>query len=479
MTQFSSFEKPVVTQWTSTVYTLDLPQLTALTDVVMFINFHVACGVSPTLEINSLGAKALKDSNGNALASGAIATDQTLEVMYDVSKGYFQILNTMTSVVTNGTIVTSFNKAIATTTLKAGEAININQQCCKTTYRIKLPTYADVLKTNVYGGSSVVNYWQCFEWKATANLSTLNALLVSSPTRNSGTSYSLTAKVYAISGTYGVNAVKTGSALYTSNTITGSANNVSAETFWWLTFTFNVSIPVWQYVVMIEGNAWGNGNVTIRGDLTGSYYWNSVDNTTPKPGENMYMVFNSTTTVAMLADASDIFLSDWVWYASETKTVNNNIILNTTGEITQIGALNDRTLWYLANTPGTLSLTAGTNVRLLAQGSGIDKVYLGRDSNDEILITNDVVYYTNTSGIAWGYFHAYFSWVNTWGMVIIQISPDNVTWRSRATFWFINGAWGYNDPAGECSIPAGYYFKVVFSWGDTQQNKYSYFRPTK
>lgn len=97
MVQFSSFEKPIVTAWTSTVYTLDLPQITSLSDFAMLVNFHVACGASPTIQINALGAKALVDKDWNAVVSGAIATDDTLQVTFDVSKNKFVIANTLST----------------------------------------------------------------------------------------------------------------------------------------------------------------------------------------------------------------------------------------------------------------------------------------------------------------------------------------------------------------------------------------------
>jgi len=95
MTQFTSFEKPVVTTGTNTAYQLTLPAITSLSDFVMHVNFHTACGNSPTIQINSLWAKYLKDSQWNNVTVNAIKTDDTLEVAFDVSKDCFEVIGSL------------------------------------------------------------------------------------------------------------------------------------------------------------------------------------------------------------------------------------------------------------------------------------------------------------------------------------------------------------------------------------------------
>ena len=95
MTQFASFEKPVVTTGTSTAYQLDLPSLSAMTDFAMLVNFHIACGDTPTIQINAFWAKAIKDSSGLALSADDIKADDTLNIMFDMSKDCFEIIGSL------------------------------------------------------------------------------------------------------------------------------------------------------------------------------------------------------------------------------------------------------------------------------------------------------------------------------------------------------------------------------------------------
>jgi hypothetical protein len=95
MTQFWSFEKPVVTTGTGTAYLLDLPSFSAYTDFAMLVNFHIDCDAGATIEINNFWAKALVDSAGVSVEAMAIKADDTLNIMFDVSKDCFEIIGSL------------------------------------------------------------------------------------------------------------------------------------------------------------------------------------------------------------------------------------------------------------------------------------------------------------------------------------------------------------------------------------------------
>jgi len=59
---FTTFEKAVVTTGTNIAYLVTAPSITAMTDMKMPVNFHVACGDNPTIQINGLGAIPLVNS---------------------------------------------------------------------------------------------------------------------------------------------------------------------------------------------------------------------------------------------------------------------------------------------------------------------------------------------------------------------------------------------------------------------------------
>lgn len=78
---------------TSTAYTFATTNLVTLnSNLLLWVYFHTGSGTSPTLNINSLGAKGLyKSSTGAAVASGNLVAGQAYPVMYDGISKFFVI----------------------------------------------------------------------------------------------------------------------------------------------------------------------------------------------------------------------------------------------------------------------------------------------------------------------------------------------------------------------------------------------------
>jgi hypothetical protein len=80
----------LTTAGTSTAYTIASPNatyasLTELNGVKLKIRFNATNGASPTLNVASLGAKAIQTASGTAVATGAILADSVHDVTYDNS----------------------------------------------------------------------------------------------------------------------------------------------------------------------------------------------------------------------------------------------------------------------------------------------------------------------------------------------------------------------------------------------------------
>ena len=88
----------IVTGGTSTAYTVTSNQVftnlaTALNGKMIGIVPHTTCGSSPTLNVDGLGAKALRNSPGQAVASGQLVSGAYYIVVYNNTDGCFYLLN--------------------------------------------------------------------------------------------------------------------------------------------------------------------------------------------------------------------------------------------------------------------------------------------------------------------------------------------------------------------------------------------------
>lgn len=98
---------PATTSGTSTAYTITYSVAPgALVDGMTFlVSFDQACGSSPTLNVNSLGAKTLQKYVGSSwsdVAAGDIQADQILRVTYNSTAGKFRVISPL-NVVPTGT----------------------------------------------------------------------------------------------------------------------------------------------------------------------------------------------------------------------------------------------------------------------------------------------------------------------------------------------------------------------------------------
>ena len=108
---FSQVE--IVSTGSSTAYIVNIPGVFPLRNGIE-INFraHVACGANPTLDVSGTGPTAItKNGNSTNLASGDIAANQIVKVVYDGSK--WQLISP-TANTSNGTVTSvSFSVAAA------------------------------------------------------------------------------------------------------------------------------------------------------------------------------------------------------------------------------------------------------------------------------------------------------------------------------------------------------------------------------
>lgn len=391
-------------------------------------------------------------------------------------------------------LVLSFNLPYSDHTMQAWETILEGQHTSTGTYQwVSIDVNTDNLKT--YSSPATINFGQCFIWEVAWNLTTLTTKWdgINYGSSNVRIDWSTTAKIYAITGTYGVDSTKTWPALYTSDVVPWSLYNQLAY-MWYASFdtthTFNDTIQPGTYVVMIEWNlstAFGSWwEIRIKWDAAwAAYAGNVVDDTTPVADQNIYGVFSSDEVLVYVSNATNALLSNWQWLATETKNIWETISLQLTWEIDQSWADDDWALWYLSDTPGELSLTPWTNVRIIAQWSDVDKARMWRDNYDTETITRNTTYYTNTWWVAGGAFSITYSWINVWWYVIISVSDDNITRKQVSKDWRIDGGWWDNSPAWQAIISAKQYFKVEYnpswpwSWISSYTDHWAYFRPIK
>lgn len=85
----------LVTAGTSSAYTLTTNTVhAALADQSMLaFRLHVANAASPTLNVDSLGAKALVNTTGTELETGAVATDQIIIVVYNATDDVYNMVS--------------------------------------------------------------------------------------------------------------------------------------------------------------------------------------------------------------------------------------------------------------------------------------------------------------------------------------------------------------------------------------------------
>lgn len=481
------------TAGTLTAYTLALDGFSLVDEISLLIEFHTTCGDNATININSTGAKNLKNSSWSNVVTWDLKSTWRYQVTYDITTDSYIVWTLVPSEIPGAGytgIINGFNLPYNDDSYLAVETITAGQHCCKQVYDgIELPDRSATLQS-MTGPSTPMLYWQCFYLPVDSAVTTIESIMRGYSNYQVTAHATLVAKIYAITGTYWVDAVPTWSALYTSNTLTPTRYEQVLWFDYTAIFTFGATIPAWYYCMMIEWTiyhtspGWQSGiYLNILWDTTSPiYYGNTVDNTTPMPGVNMNFDLNMTPVdVVAVADASDSDRSDWAWQATESKIANESIVLQDQWEMDQTGAINDRALRYLSNTPGELSTTPGTNVRIIWQGSDTDKIWAGRDNYETLALTYNNVYFTNTAGVAEWSFHVAYWWIQVWWYVIISISDDNVTRHRVGVFGFIFGSWWINDPAWSAIIPAGVYFKVEYSisgWW-TITDYWCNFRPIK
>lgn len=390
---------------------------------------------------------------------------------------------------TGGTgTIPGFNEPYHDNTYKAVETIAIWEHCCKQTYSgIHLLDHADYLFSQA-NPIIAKKFWQCVYVPVSGYLVTIAPWITFFDGYQSF-AYTCDAAIYAITWTYGVDATPTGPALYTAPQQGWSTGWSGATSNWSPAFVFNTNLPAGYYCVEFTLNfgwGWGLGPWTqIYWDNTSpAYFGNAVeDSITPHVGMNMYLnLIMTPQTVAALANANNVATADWIWVATENKNADEDIIIQDRGEITHSWAFNDDAIWYLRDVAWQISLVPWTNVRIIWQWSGTNKIWMWRTQTmTEINITQDLVYYTNTELVAEWSFHVAYGGIQMWGYVNIQISDDNSTRYTLNKSGNINGSGWDNDPGCQAIIPIGKFFKIWFdvAWGATITPRRCRIRPIK
>lgn len=465
------------TAGTLTAYTLALAGFSLVDEISLLIEFHTTCGDNATININSTWAKNLKNSSGSNVVTWDLKSTWRYQVTYDVTTDSYIVWTLVPSEIPGAGytgIINGFNLPYNDDSYLAVETITLWQHCCRQIYDgIELTDRSATLQSMTWPATPI-HYWQCFYLPIDSDVTTIESIMRGYSNYQVTAHATLVAKIYAITGTYWVDAVPTWSALYTSNTLTPTRYEQVLWFYYTAIFTFGSTIPAWYYCMMIEwtiyhtSRGWQSGvSLSILGDTTSVVYdWNTVDDTTPVPNVNMNFDLNTTPVdVVAVADASDISRSDRVWQATESKIANESIVLQDQWEIDQTWALNDRALRYLSDTPGEISTTPWTNLSIIAQGSGTDKAWMGRIQEDDTIdITNTDVHYTNTECILEANFFVTYSGTQYWASIEVQISDDNVTYVKLAKTDGFGQFTADNNPAIQCRIPAWKFFKVLYTY---------------
>lgn len=217
-----------------------------------------------------------------------------------------------------------------------------------------------------------IAWWPYFNWTMNIGhafttsqdneLFWIDVLLTLSKQNATPGNYSFEAKLYAASWTVWSTAVPTGPALATSNTIAFSSWELSNNGYG-LSFIFPwVNIPAWDYCISIEWSwstgAWAWNNVWLRAWVWWSHYGNSYQNWVAVASDIVFAV--KLKWFAMLSSAAAVWTAKYLWQATESKLIWEDINIKTRGTITQTGATNDESIRYLSNTPWVLASSAWT-----------------------------------------------------------------------------------------------------------------------
>jgi hypothetical protein len=337
--------------------TVTLPLLTG-NDTFMFKDFHKASAsdINTGTEDNKyITPKAIKDSHnvpsvapgdsGNVLTSDG--TDWVSSAPSSGSSESSQISFIAGEDLTAGDAVRIYNPSIITTLDSYSES-NVN-------------TYDYAL---AYGNKDAIG--QTFKPSVCANISTCKFYLKN----NGATTGNAVAKIYAMTGTYGTNGVPTGSALATSNNYDVSGLTTSPAL---ITFTFATPyllIKDTEYCLTIEwaGNAGGN------------YIQPGQDSSSPSHGGNMfghntggsysaYSNYDAAFYVYGVEAAGYVYKTKandtnklaFIGFASETKTATQAINIDIAGANISQTELTIGSTYYLSDTAGSISSSAGTN----------------------------------------------------------------------------------------------------------------------
>jgi len=471
------------TAGTNIAYTLALADFVLTDEQTLFIEFHTDCWDNATLDVNSTGAKDLKNSSGANVATDDLKSTGRYTLTYDVASDSWIIGTIVTSEIPGmniGGIVPFFNNPTELRSAIAWESINTDQHCAIDSYYtwFNLSFETDGIKSYVWSTQTIA-FGQCFERDNKWLLKTITVKMHCGGWGYVSDTYytNLRINIYAISGTYWVDSVPTWPILYSSDlkswTIWSSSSAI-------ILFTLNADLPAGQYCAMIEWDVDpSDRSCRWRGDTAGgAYLGNTVDVATPIPGQNLYMLFTAEIPVVVVSDASNVNKADYWWQATESKTVGQDIILKRFWEIDQTWAVNDSAFRYLSDTPGELSSTPGTYIRRIAQSSGVNKAWMWRDNlSNEITIEQSTVYFTNTAWICWGRITTgAWSFVYTWWF--IEISYDNMAWIPLSTTLWPQ-SWGNERFAVQGFIPAGCFFKIDMTTNSSIIWQWVYFRPIK
>lgn len=339
-----------------------------------------------------------------------------------------------------------------------------------------------------------VNYGEAFPWEVSSPVNTfVPRIRISTVSEswwsNQGTAYSLTAKIYAISGSLWTTAVNTWPALLTSNVVSWSVSFTTVVLNPTFTFDWITNLPAWNYAIKIEWTITSSvtnnsGVIRFYGDNTGSYVWNAINNSSAVAADDLSFVLKSTVWFVVKSDASNTDRLLYRGKATEAKIVWENIIIQTRWTIAQTWATNAREVRYLSNTLWTLASTPWTNTIIVWKWISTNNVSLRwlADLSDTELLTN--AFNTTANGttvwqryLAWGWTINISSTINLWwwtNALSLDISRDGTTWY---TIWYrskISGSGNVeNQPYWSFTIPKNHFVRLVntaTSWGSTDIN---------
>jgi len=446
-------------------------------------------------EIGTTGAP-LFMSPKNTVTTSAGAADEGKALLLDSTGGI------SSTVINNTTLPIQTVLPTTTATGWAEEAITTNDAVSVMTGRLQYVT-TNNMNTTAWGTGwswptwpTAFKTWFAFTVKVweTGTISSIDAFLrstVSTGTYWSDNTVAITGayKIYAVTGTPWVDALPTGSALYTSTTVwytfvqADYSVGVALKALPQATFTA-VTLAAGNYVIQYEGTVSGGGfsnGATGTACFAGTTSWsmfqvNGVQGWVTASTTNiMYFYLNLPDNYVYKARADILERSAFAGFANSTVSVGAAITYQTQGSKTITCTTN--VPYYLSDTPWAISATVWTYPVLIAYGLYTNTLLIGVPYNKvSMSVTNNTVAYAGCNWfISWFTDFSAGGWV-VWTVRIYTGTLYNVVSTQVAANMYSSTSWSISAIA---PVQKWQFYKIVaaVTWGGSLTNTLIKFVP--